>query len=113
MPAGYYLARQSINKRTPTNFLRERMAGRWLATCQRSARLGPGCYRLYRQIAPEFGFTAIKGQLKFAPKPYTKRNTKLHKIFLLKWLNIICKRLTELVRQHINHAACSMECACC
>lgn len=59
--AGKWLARLA---QTPDNFLRERMAGRWLATCQRSARLGPACCRLYRQIAPEFGLAAIKGQFK-------------------------------------------------
>lgn len=59
--AGKWLARLA---QTPDNFLRERMAERWLATCQRSARLGPACYRLYRQIAPEFGLAAIKGQFK-------------------------------------------------
>lgn len=59
--AGKWLARLA---QTPDNFLRERMARRWLATCQRSAHLGSACYRLYRQIAPEFGFAAIKGQLK-------------------------------------------------
>ena len=34
--SGQWLARLA---QTPDNFLRERMAGRWLATCQRSARL--------------------------------------------------------------------------
>ncbi len=59
--AGKWLARLA---QTPDNFLRERMARRWLATCQRSAHLGSVCYRLYRQIATEFGFATIKGQFK-------------------------------------------------
>jgi glycosyltransferase involved in cell wall biosynthesis len=37
----------------PDTFLRQQMADRWLATCQRSARLGPECFRLYRQVIPQ------------------------------------------------------------
>jgi glycosyltransferase involved in cell wall biosynthesis len=59
--AGKWLARLA---QTPDKFLRERMANRWLATCQRSASLGPACYRLYRQILPDFGLTAYKEQSK-------------------------------------------------
>ncbi len=59
--AGKWLARLA---QTPDNFLRERMAGRWLATSQRSAHLGPACYRLYRQILPEFDLSAGKGSFK-------------------------------------------------
>jgi len=50
--AGEWLARLA---QTPDNFLRQRMANRWQAACRRSARLGPACYRLYRQVAPQFG----------------------------------------------------------
>jgi len=50
--AGKWLVRLA---QTPDNFLRQRMAQRWLAACQRSAHLGLGCYRVYRQIALQFG----------------------------------------------------------
>ena len=49
---------------TPDNFLRKRMAERWLATSQRSAHLGPACYRLCRQIMPEFDLATGKGAFK-------------------------------------------------
>ncbi len=49
--AGIWLVRLA---QTPDQFLRRRMADRWYAACRRSARLGPGCYRIYRQIAPRF-----------------------------------------------------------
>ena len=58
---GKWLARLA---QTHDNFLRERMARRWLTTCQRSAHLGPACYRLYRQILPEFDLSAGKGSFK-------------------------------------------------
>jgi glycosyltransferase involved in cell wall biosynthesis len=50
--AGEWLLRLA---QTPDNLLRKRMADRWRAACQRSAHLGMGCYRLYHQIAPQFG----------------------------------------------------------
>jgi hypothetical protein len=50
--SGEWLARLA---QTPDNFLRQRMASRWQAACRRSAHLGMGCYRLYRQFAPQFG----------------------------------------------------------
>ena len=50
--SGEWLARLA---QTPDNFLRQRMANRWLAACRRSARLGLACYRMYRQVAPQFG----------------------------------------------------------
>lgn len=59
--AGKWLVRLA---QTPDKFVRERMAGRWLATCQRSASLGPACYRLYQQTMPEFGIAACKGPFK-------------------------------------------------
>ena len=36
------------------DFLRERMARRWLGTCMNSAHLGMTCCRIYREILPEF-----------------------------------------------------------
>jgi hypothetical protein len=50
--SGEWLARLA---QTPDNYLRQRMANRWLAACRRSAHLGLGVYRLYRQVAPQFG----------------------------------------------------------
>jgi hypothetical protein len=50
--AGTWLLRLA---QTSDRFLRERMARRWWATCRRSTHLGLGCYRLYRQRAPQFG----------------------------------------------------------
>jgi glycosyltransferase involved in cell wall biosynthesis len=50
--AGEWLTRLA---QTPDTMLRKRMAGRWRAACQRSSHLGIGCYRLYHQIAPQFG----------------------------------------------------------
>jgi glycosyltransferase involved in cell wall biosynthesis len=50
--SGEWLARLA---QTPDNYLRQRMANRWQAACRRSARLGLACYRLYRQVAPQFG----------------------------------------------------------
>jgi len=50
--SGEWLARLA---QTPDNFLRQRMANRWRETCRRSARLGLACYRIYRQVAPQFG----------------------------------------------------------
>ena len=49
--AGKWLVRLA---QTEDNFLRQRMADRWRATCQRSAHLGLECYRLYQQIAAQF-----------------------------------------------------------
>ncbi len=46
---------------TPDNYLRERMAGRWLSACTRSAHLGPDCHRLFRRIAPRFGLSPTRG----------------------------------------------------
>jgi glycosyltransferase involved in cell wall biosynthesis len=43
---------------TPDNHLRQSMADRWQAACQRSAHLGLGCYRLYRHHATQFGVLA-------------------------------------------------------
>ncbi len=58
--AGEWLVRLA---ETPDNYLRERMAGRWLSACKRSARLGMDCYRLFRQIAPRFGLAGNERQL--------------------------------------------------
>jgi len=58
--AGRWLVRMA---QTPDVFLRKRMADRWQASCQRSACLGFDCYRLYRQIAPQFGVVAGQGKL--------------------------------------------------
>jgi glycosyltransferase involved in cell wall biosynthesis len=52
--AGLWLVRLA---QSPDHFLRQQMAQRWLAACQRSAHLGLGCYRLYRQIASRFDVT--------------------------------------------------------
>ena len=49
--AGTWLARLA---KTPDSFLRQQMANRWRAACQQSAHLGLECYRIYRQIAPQF-----------------------------------------------------------
>ena len=59
--AGAWLVRLA---RTPDAFLRQRMADRWQAACQRSSRLGLDCYRLYRQIAPGFGIGPDRGVFK-------------------------------------------------
>jgi len=40
--------------RTPDRFLCQRMARRWWIACLRSAHLGLGGYRLYRQMTPQF-----------------------------------------------------------
>lgn len=58
--AGTWLARLA---QADDRFVRNRMAGRWLAACQRSAPLGLGCHRLYRQIAPQFGVNTDRGAL--------------------------------------------------
>ncbi|MBI2865196.1 MAG: glycosyltransferase family 2 protein [Chloroflexi bacterium] len=50
---------------TPDAFLRRRMAKRWRAACQRSAHLGPECYRLYRRVAPQFGVAPARGSVNF------------------------------------------------
>jgi len=55
--AGMWLLRLA---QTPDRFLRQRMARRWWAACLRSAHLGPACYRLYRQVAPQFGVAPDK-----------------------------------------------------
>lgn len=44
----------------PDEVFRQRMALRWLAACQKSAGLGPGCYHVYRQMAPQFGVPSIE-----------------------------------------------------
>lgn len=52
--AGKWLLRLA---QSPDDFLRRRMAQRWLAACLRSAHLGLECYRLYGQIASQFSVT--------------------------------------------------------
>jgi len=49
--AGTWLVRLA---QTPDRFLCRQMANRWYVVCRRSAHLGLGCYRVYRQIAPQF-----------------------------------------------------------
>lgn len=49
--AGTWLVRLA---QTPDRFLRRQMANRWYVACRRSAHLGPGCYRVYQRIAPQF-----------------------------------------------------------
>ena len=56
--AGQWLARLA---QVDDAFLRNTMAGRWLAVCRRSASLGTGVFRLYREILPAFQVTAPKG----------------------------------------------------
>jgi glycosyltransferase involved in cell wall biosynthesis len=59
--AGTWLVRLA---QTPDRFLRRRMAERWQAACFRSAQLGLAIYRLYQQIAPEFGLARRPGARK-------------------------------------------------
>jgi glycosyltransferase involved in cell wall biosynthesis len=56
--AGMWLLRLA---QTPDRFLRERMARRWWTACLKSAHLGAGCHRLYRQVAPRFGVAIDEG----------------------------------------------------
>lgn len=49
---GKWLARLA---QAEDNFLRDRMARRWLETCRNSAHLGMDCRHIYREIAPQFG----------------------------------------------------------
>ena len=53
--AGQWLARLAHGQERRS---REYMANRWQALCLRSAGLGLGCYRLYRQMQPAFGVEA-------------------------------------------------------
>ena len=50
--AGMWLIKLS---KTPDNFLRQRMAERWLESCQRSAHLGMKAYYLYKRFGKVFG----------------------------------------------------------
>ncbi len=49
--AGTWLLRLADS---PDRFLRERMAQKWLAVCQRSAHLGMACFHLYQEIVTQF-----------------------------------------------------------
>ncbi len=50
--AGRWLVRLA---QTPDRFLCQQQAARWQAACQRSSRLGLGCYRVFRRISHQFG----------------------------------------------------------
>ncbi len=92
--AGGWLARLA---QTPDNLLRQRMAGRWQAACQRSAHLGLGCYRLYRQIAPQFGISPKPG----APKLWLACALRLKPGSRLEWL---LKEIRQVSRRPIDFA---------
>jgi len=82
--AGNWLARLA---QTPDNFLRQRMADRWQSACMRSAHLGLDCYRLYKQIAPQFGIPVashlwkLKTACAFQLKTGSRREVFLRKIW--------------------------------
>ena len=78
--AGTWLVRLA---QTPDAFLRRRMSDRWRAACQQSAYLGLGCYRLYREIAPQFGVATDEKackKLRFFCALRLKRGSRLSRL---------------------------------
>lgn len=64
--------------------LREKMAGRWQATCLRSAGLGADCYQLYARYAPQFQVPEAPNvyRLRIACALQLRHDTQLHRSYL-------------------------------
>lgn len=71
---------------------REYMANRWLALCLRSAKLGPGGARLYRQLQPAFGVAARNNEWKFQLACWLRLPLDSSGYRLLQTLNVQIKR---------------------
>ena len=82
--AGEWLARLP---QVDDAFLRDSMARRWLGACRRSARIGPGVYRLYRELLPSFQVsrTARTEGLWFACALRIAPGSRLHAASALLW----------------------------